>query len=186
MKVTETELPGVLLIELDVFGDARGSFLEIFRQERYAALGLPSVFAQDNLSRSVRGVLRGLHFQEPRPQGKLVQVLSGVVFDVVVDIRRGSPTFRRWTGIELDGRKAQQLWVPPGFAHGFCVLSETADFLYKCTDAYVAAADRCIRWDDPELGIKWPSMGTAPILSAKDLAAPTLAEAPMLPTYIGP
>ncbi len=182
MKVSETSLPGVVLIDLDVFADPRGSFLELFRQERYAALGLPSVFAQDNLSRSVRGVLRGLHYQEPRPQGKLVQVLSGVVFDVVVDIRRGSPTFRRWMGIELDGARPQQLWVPPGFAHGFCVLSEAADFLYKCTDTFVPAHDRSIRWNDPELGVVWPI--DTPSLSAKDAAAPSLADAAVLPEYV--
>jgi len=184
VKLTETSLPGVVLVDLDVFADARGAFLEVFRQERYASLGLPSVFVQDNLSRSVRGVVRGLHFQEPRPQGKLVQVLSGAVFDVVVDIRRGSPHFGRWMSVELDAARPQQLWVPPGFAHGFCALSESADFLYKCTDTYVAAGDRCIRWDDPAIGIQWPATGVTPILSPKDLAAPTLAEASVLPEYV--
>ena len=181
MKVTETELPGVLLLDLDEFADARGSFVEVFRQERYAALGLPSVFVQDNLSRSKRGVLRGLHFQSPRPQGKLVQVLSGVVFDVVVDIRPKSPHFRRWTGVELDAARARQLWVPPGFAHGFCVLSETADFLYKCTDQYIGANDRSIRWNDPDIGVRWPF--EAPILSEKDAVAPLLSAAQALPEY---
>jgi dTDP-4-dehydrorhamnose 3,5-epimerase len=129
-------LPGVLLVEPKVFGDGRGFFYESYQQRRYAEAGIPGPFVQDNVSRSARGTLRGLHFQHPRAQGKLVSVLAGAVFDVAVDIRRGSPTFARWFGVELSGENKRQLWVPPGFAHGFCVLSETADFAYKCTDYY--------------------------------------------------
>src|SRR5262249_17049762 len=136
MKVTETSLPGVLLIEPKVFGDARGFFLETFQAARYAEAGIHLPFVQDNLSRSNKAPLRGLHFQEPTPQGKLVQVLAGAVWDVAVDVRSGSPTFGKWVGVELSADNRRQLWVPPGFAHGFCVLSESADFLYKCTDFY--------------------------------------------------
>lgn len=179
VKVTELELPGVLLFEPKVFGDDRGFFLETFHQQRYAEAGLTQPFVQDNLSRSRKGSLRGLHFQEPRPQGKLVQVLDGAVWDVAVDLRQGSPTFGRWLGMELSSANRRQLWVPPGFAHGFCVLSESADFFYKCTDFYAPAHERAIRWDDPDVGIRWPI--ESPLLSPKDAAAPLLREAAILP-----
>jgi dTDP-4-dehydrorhamnose 3,5-epimerase len=179
VSIVETELPGVVIIPLRSFGDARGHFMELFQAERYRALGLTQPFVQDNFSRSVKGTLRGLHFQEPRPQGKLVQVLSGRVWDVAVDIRRGSPHFGRWIGVELSADEPRQLWIPPGFAHGFCVLSESADFYYKCTDVYVPEADAVLRWDDPELGIAWPVQD--PLLSPKDAGAPLLKDAPRLP-----
>jgi dTDP-4-dehydrorhamnose 3,5-epimerase len=181
VKVSETALPGVLVIEPRVFADDRGFFLEAFHEPRYQAAGLPAVFVQDNLSRSCRGTLRGLHFQEPNAQGKLVQVVRGKVVDVVVDVRRGSPTFRKWFAMELDGDTPKQVWIPSGFAHGFCVTSEVADFLYKCTVPYAPDCERSIRWDDPQLGIDWPV--TQPLLSKKDALAPTLAEAPVLPVY---
>src|SRR5438874_609819 len=146
MNVAETELAGVLVIEPRVFSDERGLFLETYSAERYAALGLPVRFVQDNFSRSVRGTLRGLHFQEPHAQGKLVQVTRGSVFDVVVDVRRGSPTFGKWIGVDLDGETARQMWIPAGFAHGFCVTSDVADFWYKCTTPYAPGSERCIRW----------------------------------------
>jgi dTDP-4-dehydrorhamnose 3,5-epimerase len=180
MKVEATSLPGVLVIEPRVFADGRGLFLETYAAARYAEVGVPAHFVQDNFSRSRRGTVRGLHFQEPEPQGKLVQVLRGVVFDVAVDIRRGSPTFGRWVGVELSDETMRQLWIPPGFAHGFCVLSEVADFHYKCTAAYRPDADRAIRWNDPDIGIAWPDFGE-PLLSPKDAAAPLLREAPTLP-----
>ena len=182
MKVVATELPGVLLVEPRVFGDARGFFFETFHAERYAAAGIPGPFVQDNLSRSGRGTLRGLHFQEPRAQGKLVQVLQGAVWDVAVDVRKGSPHFGRWVGMELSEENRRQLWIPPGFAHGFCVLSDSADFLYKCTEFYAPEVERAVRWDDPALGIHWPV--AEPVLSAKDSAAPLLADAPVLPLYV--
>jgi dTDP-4-dehydrorhamnose 3,5-epimerase len=181
MKVSETELPGVLLVEPRVFSDERGFFLETFHAERYAAHGIPTALVQDNLSRSRHGTLRGLHFQEPKAQGKLVQVVRGTVFDVVVDVRRGSPTFGRWLGLELSGEAPRQLWIPPGFAHGFCVLSESADFYYKCTTLYAPEAERSIRWNDPQIGIQWPLRD--PILSPKDAAAPLLADAAVLPSF---
>jgi len=167
VKVIETGLPGVLLVEPKVFGDARGFFLETWNRERYLAAGFPDVeFVQDNHSRSAGGVLRGLHFQLNRPQGKLVQVITGAVFDVAVDIRVGSPTFGRWVGHELSEENHRQLWIPPGFAHGFCVLSERADFVYKCTDFYDSADEGGIAWNDPAIGIAWPVAD--PQLSAKD------------------
>jgi dTDP-4-dehydrorhamnose 3,5-epimerase len=183
MKVTEVELPGILLIEPIVHGDSRGFFFETFQVERYAAAGISGPFVQDNASRSVKGTLRGLHFQEPRSQGKLVQVLRGSVWDVAVDVRKGSPHFGRWFGLELNEETHRQLWIPPGFAHGFCVLSDSADFFYKCTTLCAPEAERAVRWDDPALGIRWPVQ--APRLSAKDAAAPRLADAPVLPTYPG-
>ena len=179
MKVTPTELPEVLLVEPKVFGDARGFFYEGYQAERYAAAGIPGPFVQDNLSRSARGTLRGLHFQEPKGQGKLVQVLRGRVFDVAVDVRTGSPRFGRWVGVELAEEPLCQLWIPPGFAHGFCVLSESADFFYRCTELYAPAAERAIAWNDPRIGIRWPI--EQPLLSAKDAAAPLLDAAPVLP-----
>ena len=182
MKVTPTELPGVLLVEPKVFRDVRGFFLETFQAERYAAAGIPGPFVQDNLSRSGKGTLRGLHFQEPHAQGKLVQVLRGAVWDVAVDVRKGSPHFGRWVGAELNDENRHQLWIPSGFAHGFCVLSESADFFYKCTALFAPEAERAVRWDDPALGIRWPL--EAPRLSAKDAAAPRLSEVAVLPNYV--
>jgi dTDP-4-dehydrorhamnose 3,5-epimerase len=181
MKISETALPGVLVVEPRVFSDDRGFFLETFHSERYTAAGIATTFVQDNLSRSTRGVLRGLHFQEPDAQGKLVQVTRGSVFDVVVDVRQGSPTFARWLGIELSGDSPKQLWIPAGYAHGFCVTSDTADFWYKCTTKYAPASERSIRWNDPRIGIEWPVAN--PLLSAKDAEAPLLDSAPVLPLY---
>ncbi|ATB40562.1 dTDP-4-dehydrorhamnose 3,5-epimerase [Cystobacter fuscus] len=183
MTRLDTALPEVLLLEPKRFGDNRGFFMEMFHAKRYAELGIPGPFVQDNFSRSSRGILRGLHFQEPHAQGKLVQVLAGAVYDVAVDIRRGSPTFGRWVGVELSADNRRQLWVPAGFAHGFCVLSESVDFHYKCTDFYSPSSEHCIAWNDPDLGIPWPV--TSPVLSAKDSAAPRLKDAPLLPSYAG-
>lgn len=156
MKITPMAIPEVLLIEPDVHGDTRGFFMESWHARKYAEQGLDVAFVQDNHSRSRRGVLRGLHYQLEVPQGKLVRVTAGRVFDVAVDIRRGSPSFGRWVGYELSGENFRQLYVPPGFAHGFCVLSESADFLYKCTDFYAPETEYGIRWDDPDIGIDWP------------------------------
>jgi dTDP-4-dehydrorhamnose 3,5-epimerase len=179
MKVIQTEIADVLAFEPKVFGDARGFFMESYNGRVFAeAVGHDVNFVQDNHSRSARGVLRGLHFQyAPHAQGKLVRVTSGAAFDVAVDIRRSSPTFGRWVGMELSAENNRQLWIPPGLAHGFLVLTETADFLYKTTDYYAPKEEGCVRWDDPELGIAWPDVGAAPQLSAKDAAAPTLAKA---------
>ncbi len=182
MQVTPTDIPGVLVLTPKIFGDSRGFFLESFQAPRYAQLGIEGPFVQDNLSRSVKGTLRGLHFQQPRPQGKLVTVLCGSVYDVAVDVRVGSPTFGRWVGVELTAENHRQLWVPPGFAHGFCVTSDSADFFYKCTELYVPQAEQVLAWNDPRLGIDWPV--AAPLLSARDSAARTLEElAPALPQY---
>lgn len=176
MKVTELDLPGVLLVEPTVFGDSRGFFMESWNQSRYADAGLPAQFVQSNVSRSERGVLRGLHFQYPRSQGKLVWVLEGEVFDVAVDIRRDSPHFGEWIGVHLDGENHHQLYVPEGFAHGFCVLSESAMFCYLCTSLYDPDTDQNVRWNDPQIGVEWPIH--APSLSAKDANAPLLADLP--------
>jgi dTDP-4-dehydrorhamnose 3,5-epimerase len=183
VNVIETDLPGVLVFEPKVFGDARGFFMEGWNARRYAEAGLPESFVQDNLSRSARGVLRGLHFQNPNPQGKLVSVLAGEVFDVAVDIRVGSPTFGRWTGATLSADNKRQLYVPPDFAHGFVVTSEFALFHYKCTEYYDPAAEGSILWNDPDIVIEWPI--AAPTLSEKDGGAPTLAKMPRetLPRY---
>ena len=181
MKVTPTQLPEVLLVEPRLLGDTRGFFYEGYQAERYAAAGIPGPFLQDNLSRSVRNTLRGLHFQEPQGQGKLVQVLRGRVFDVAVDVRQGSPRFGQWMGIELSEEPLRQLWIPPGFAHGFCVLSESADFFYRCTSLYAPTAERAIAWNDPRIGIRWPIEHA--LLSAKDAAAPLLDAAPVLPRF---
>ncbi|MGZ3457065.1 MAG: dTDP-4-dehydrorhamnose 3,5-epimerase [Archangium sp.] len=183
MNILQTELPGVLLLEPKRFGDDRGFFMEMFHAKRYAEAGITGPFVQDNFSRSAKGILRGLHFQEPQAQGKLVQVLAGAVYDVAVDIRRGSPTFGRWVGVELSADNRRQLWVPAGFAHGFCVVSESADFHYKCTDFYSPSTERSIAWNDPDLGIPWPVK--SPLLSPKDSAAPCLKDAPVLPVYAG-
>ncbi len=155
MKVTETEIPGVLIIEPKIFGDNRGFFTELYHADRYATSGITMTFVQDNLSRSARNVLRGLHIQNPKPQGKLVTVLSGAVVDVVVDVRVGSPTFGRHVKVELNDENRRQFWVPRGFAHGFLVLSESADFFYKCDDLYSPADELVLKWDDPALGIDW-------------------------------
>lgn len=165
MLIHQTPLPGLLLIEPKVFGDARGFFLETYREERLAKFNVPA-FVQDNHSRSARGVLRGLHYQLGRPQGKLVMAARGAVFDVAVDIRKDSKTFGQWYGVELNEENHLQLYVPPGFAHGFCVLSDMADFLYKCTQYYAPETERGIIWNDPDIGIDWPL--SAPMLSAKD------------------
>ncbi|MCS7172662.1 MAG: dTDP-4-dehydrorhamnose 3,5-epimerase [Armatimonadetes bacterium] len=171
------EIPDVVLIRAQAFADARGFFLEAYRRSEFERHGIPVTFVQDNFSRSIRrGVLRGLHYQKaPRAQGKLVMVLRGEIYDVAVDIRRGSPTYGRWVAAVLSDREHTLLYVPPGFAHGFCVLSEGADVLYKCTEEYDPALDRGIRWDDPDLGIPWPVED--PLLSEKDRAWPLLREA---------
>ena len=184
MNVVETALPGVMLVEPDVHGDARGYFLETWNQQRYAEAGLDALFVQDNLSYSGRGVLRGLHFQHPRGQGKLVHVLEGEVFDVAVDVRLGSPTYGRWLGVTLRAENKHQLYIPQGFAHGFCVLSERALFSYKCTDFYNPATEQSIRWDDPQIDIVWPLH--PPTLSSKDAVAPRLSELDeqKLPNYL--
>jgi dTDP-4-dehydrorhamnose 3,5-epimerase len=182
MNVTPTSLPGVLLIEPKVFGDARGFFYEIYQAPRYAQHGMPGSFVQDNLSRSARGILRGLHYQEPRGQGKLVQCIAGAVFDVVVDIRRGSPTFGKTLTMELSAETRHQLWIPAGFAHGFVVLSETADFLYKCTEVYAPEHEHTILWNDPDLAIPWPVK--EPVLSKKDVAGVRLRDAKVLPERV--
>lgn len=178
MKVTPTSIPDVLVIEPKVFGDARGFFMESFNQQAFdEAVGSPTNFVQDNHSRSTKGVLRGLHYQIRQPQGKLVRVASGSVFDVAVDIRKSSPTFGKWVGVELSQENNKQLWVPAGFAHAFLVLSEQADFLYKTTDYYAPAFERCIKWNDPTLAISWPDIGSEVKLSAKDAGGAELAVA---------
>jgi dTDP-4-dehydrorhamnose 3,5-epimerase len=176
MEVTKTALAGVLIVQPKVFADARGFFLESFNQRQFdAAVGAPVTFVQDNHSRSARGVLRGLHMQVgAHPQGKLVRVTSGRIFDVAVDVRAGSPTYRQWVGLELDDVTHRQLWIPPGLAHGFLVMSESADVQYKTTDYYAPAAEVGIRWDDPALAIAWPDVGGPYVLSAKDQVAPLL------------
>lgn len=167
MQVIPTKVDGAVIIEPKVFGDDRGFFLETFQAERYRELvGIDHEFVQDNHSRSSKGVLRGLHFQKTKPQGKLVRVVRGEVFDVVVDIRKGSPTFGAWAGVILSEENKKQLWVPPGLAHGFVTLSDTADFEYKCTDYYDPSDEGCLRWNDPHIGIEWPI--DSPQLSEKD------------------
>jgi dTDP-4-dehydrorhamnose 3,5-epimerase len=174
MKVTETAIPGALLIEPKVFGDSRGFFLETFHAARYAEAGISGPFVQDNHSHSAKGVLRGLHFQKQYPQGKLVYVTSGTVFDVAVDIRKESASFGKWVGVILSADEHKQFYVPPGFAHGFCVLSDRADFHYKCTDYYHPEDEASLRWNDPAIGIEWPL--TNPTLSTKDANAPYLKD----------
>jgi len=176
MQVIPTRLPDVLLLEPKVFGDPRGFFMESWNRQTFADLGLDLDFVQDNHSRSARGVLRGLHYQLNQPQGKLVRVTSGAVFDVAVDLRRSSAHFGQWTGHELSAENQRMLWVPPGFGHGFLVLSESADFLYKTTAYYAPQWDRGIRWDDPEIGVQWP-LELAPTLSGKDQVLPLLRDA---------
>ncbi|MCP4606577.1 MAG: dTDP-4-dehydrorhamnose 3,5-epimerase [Proteobacteria bacterium] len=183
MKVSTTSLDGMLVIEPQVFGDERGYFFETYSYERYKQHGIEEQFVQDNVSLSARGVLRGLHYQLPLPQGKLVYVLSGEVFDVAADIRLGSPTFGKWHGVTLSSKNKRQLYIPPNFAHGFVVLSETALFSYKCTDYYSPQSMGTIRFDDPALGIEWPVEN--PVLSDQDRQAPLLKDiAPeSLPVY---
>ena len=183
MKIIETSLPGCLVIEPAVFGDERGVFFETWNADRFGEHGLPMKFVQSNVSTSVKGVLRGLHYQWPRSQGKLVSVLEGEVYDVAVDIRRGSPTFGRWEAVILSADNRRQLWIPEGFAHGFAVLSEHAVFNYQCTDVYVKEADAGVRWNDGDIGVDWPV--SDPLLSAKDEKAPFLADisGDRLPVY---
>ena len=177
MKVTSTSIPDVLVIEPKVFGDARGFFFESFNERVFQReTGVTLSFKQDNHSRSAKGVLRGLHYQIRQPQGKLVRVVRGAVYDVAVDIRRNSTTFGKWVGVELTADNHLQLWVPPGLAHGFLVLSECAEVLYKATDYYAPQYERSIAWNDPAIGIEWPPLGGEPILSAKDRAALTMIE----------
>ncbi|NMG74283.1 dTDP-4-dehydrorhamnose 3,5-epimerase [Aromatoleum diolicum] len=176
MKAIPTTIPDLLVLEPKVFGDARGFFLESFNARAFRdATGLDEQFVQDNHSRSAQGVLRGLHYQIRQPQGKLVRVVRGTVFDVAVDLRRRSPTFGRWDGVELSEDNHRQLWIPPGFAHGFVVLSASADFLYKTTDYYAPEHERCLSWNDPAVGVEWPLDGE-PLLSAKDLLGKSLTE----------
>lgn len=183
LRCEQTEVPGVLLFTPDVFRDARGSFLETFQVSKYRAFGVEKPFVQDNCSHSGKGVLRGLHYQLRQPQAKLVQTVRGAIFDVAVDIRRGSQTFGRWVGRTLSDENRQQLFVPEGFAHGFCVLSDEADVWYKCTAEYAPDDDRGLLWSDPAMGIAWPVQN--PILSAKDLQHPALAAAgAQLPVYV--
>ena len=174
MKVIETALPGVLIIEPKVFGDARGFFIETFQLERYREIGITQPFVQDNHSRSPHGVLRGLHYQKTRPQGKLVRVSRGAVYDVAVDVDPKSPTFGRYVGVELSDDNHRQIWIPPGYAHGFCVLSALADFEYKCTDVYFPEDEGGVIWNDPDVAIPWPI--SAPRLSDKDTRNPTLRD----------
>jgi len=180
MKVTKTAIEGVLILEPKVFGDTRGFFFESFNQKVFNdAVGSEVAFVQDNHSRSAKGVLRGLHFQKPpHAQGKLVRVTQGAVFDVAVDIRPNSATFGQWVGVELSGENHKQFWIPAGLAHGFLVISDSADFLYKTTDYYAPQAEGCVRWDDPDLAISWPDIGAAPTLSGKDAAAMLLKDLP--------
>lgn len=182
MKILDTTLPGVKIIEPRVFGDSRGFFLESWNQKAFADAGLPMTFVQDNHSLSARGTLRGLHYQMRQTQGKLVRVVAGAVFDVAVDLRRSSPTFGQWAGVELSADNKRMLWVPEGFAHGFYVTSERAEFLYKCTDFYDPASERTLAWNDPQVGIRWPlGEGGEPLLSAKDRQGAQLADAETFP-----
>ena len=175
MNFIETPLPGVIIIEPTLFSDDRGFFMETYHAERFAAAGIPDHFVQDNHSRSRRGVLRGLHYQEPRPQGKLVRCTRGKLFDVAVDIRRDSSHFAKWFSLVLSDENRLSLWIPPGFAHGFCAMTDEADLVYKVTEVYRKEWDRAIAWNDPQIGIVWPI--EKPILSPKDEAAPTLRDA---------
>jgi dTDP-4-dehydrorhamnose 3,5-epimerase len=178
MQFQQTRLPEVVLITPQVFGDERGYFFESWHEEKFAAAGIAARFVQSNHSHSMRHTLRGLHYQIHQPQGKLVRVSKGEVFDVAVDIRRSSPRFGQWVGVQLSDRNHQMLWLPPGFAHGYLALSDEIDFLYQCTDFYASQYERSIRWDDPRIGVRWPlTSGVAPILSVKDASAPVLTDA---------
>ena len=168
MRFTPTAIPDVIVLEPVVHGDERGFFMETWRKNEFAEVGIGADFVQENHSKSAHGILRGLHYQIPNPQGKLVRVISGEVFDVVVDLRRQSPAFGKWVGEIISSENRKQLWVPPGFAHGFLVISETAELVYKCTDYYSPEHERCIAWDDPDLCIDWPGLKQAPVLSEKD------------------
>lgn len=177
MKAVETPLEGVLIVESPVFRDDRGFFVEVFHSEKFLPLGLPATWEQDNHSRSAKGVLRGLHFQRDNPQGKLVRAVTGEIFDVAVDLRRGAGNFGKWFGTALREGDGRQLWIPPGFAHGFYVLSEWADVSYKCTTPYHGASDSALAWNDSMVGIDWPiTLGERPLLSAKDAAAMQLSD----------
>lgn len=176
MKIIDTAISEVKIIEPRVFGDDRGFFMESWNRKAFAEAGLDLDFVQDNHSRSAKGVLRGLHFQNPNPQGKLVRVVSGAVWDVVVDIRRSSPTFGKWVGVELSAANKRMFWVPPGFAHGFVSLEDGTDFLYKCVGSYDPANEHSLLWNDPEVGIEWPLDGIEPQLSAKDVAGLPLSQ----------
>ena len=179
MNIIETAIPGVLIIEPRVFGDARGFFMETWNAAGFAAAGLDLTFVQDNHSRSQKGVLRGLHFQNPGPQGKLVRVTSGAVFDVAVDLRASSPTFGQWVGVELSAANKRMFWVPEGFAHGFLTLEDDTDFLYKCTAPYAPASEFTLAWNDPAVGIDWPLAGLDPLVSEKDARGLALADVPV-------
>ncbi len=182
MKIIETAIPEVLLLEPTVHGDARGYFMETFRESWFRDHGIDARFVQDNQSRSVQGTLRGLHYQLKQAQGKLVRVVSGEVFDVAVDMREGSATFGQWAGDILSAQNKRQLWVPPGFAHGFYVVSESAELYYKCTDYYFPEHEQSLLWNDPTVGIKWPLLNDTPLLSGKDAAGLVLADAPYYPS----
>jgi dTDP-4-dehydrorhamnose 3,5-epimerase len=181
MECVPTRIPSVVLIRPRVFADERGYFLESWQKKRFEQAGIDASFVQDNLSRSSRGTLRGLHYQVHQAQGKLVWVSRGAVFDVAVDLRRSSPTLGQWVGEVLSDENHRMLWVPPGFAHGFLVLSEIADFVYKCTDYYAPASERAIRWDDRTLAIEWPALGSMPLVSPKDAAGSSFASAELYP-----
>lgn len=182
MKFSATSIPDVIVVEPVVFGDDRGFFMETWQVRKFARGGIDAAFVQDNHSKSVQGTLRGLHYQMSHPQGKLVRVLAGTVYDVAVDLRRSSPTFGRWVGETLSAENKKMLWVPPGFGHGFYVMSDTAEFFYKCTDFYAPEHERCIRWDDPSLAIDWPLVGGRdPLLSEKDEGGLSFREAECYP-----
>lgn len=181
MKVEPTSIPDVLIIEPQVFGDERGFFMETWNAESFRGLGLDVEFVQDNHSRSNRGTLRGIHYQLPRPQGKLVRVTAGSVFDVALDMRRSSATFGQWAGVELSAENKRMLWIPAGFGHGFLALEDGTDFVYKCTDYYSPQDECCLRWNDPEIGIDWPLNGITPVLSAKDSAGVCFTSADTYP-----
>ncbi len=181
MKISKTPLPGILIFEPTIHGDERGYFMETWRQSWFEEQGLNQRFVQDNQSKSSKGILRGLHYQIKHPQGKLARVVSGEVYDVAVDLRRSSPHFGKWYGIILSGENKKQLWIPPGFAHGFYVISETAELLYKCTDYYHPEDEFSLCWDDKAIGIAWPRLASPPLLSNKDRNANSLSEAPTYP-----
>ena len=179
MQISPTKIPDVWLVEPELHGDDRGYFMETFRESYFRARGVELSFVQDNQSRSTKGTLRGMHYQHEFPQGKLVRVLAGVVYDVALDLRKGSESFGQWVGEYLTAENHKQLWVPPGFAHGFYVLSESADLTYKCTNYYHPEDECCVRWDDSDIAIQWPLLDKKPLLSAKDLAARPLKETPV-------
>jgi dTDP-4-dehydrorhamnose 3,5-epimerase len=181
MKLLPSDLPEVFIVEPTVFGDERGFFFESWNAERFSEAGLDCSFVQDNHSRSAKGVLRGIHYQLTRPQGKLVRVAAGRVFDVAVDLRRSSANFGRWTGVELSSENKRMLWIPPGFGHGFLTLEDDTDFLYKCTELYSPGDEYCVAWNDPEINIAWPLDGIDPLLSAKDRQCTSLASAKLYP-----